>query len=175
MKRHIKLFLFILLIIAVMASCNKEFDYETEEPFIVVTSSPLGPDDFRNLYSSNYAIYDNGKLMLYTEPADDRKISDDAPMYETQIKQEEVEALKQLIEKNKFWELKEDLSNLDVMDGSSLYMTVNLTDESRTVGGQNPDDPKFTEVTDYVVDLVNDEDYKVWNENIKEHIFKLNP
>ncbi|SDZ09605.1 hypothetical protein SAMN05421736_10658 [Evansella caseinilytica] len=174
MKRCIKLFPFLILLL-VMTGCNETTNYEADGPFIVVTSSPAGEDDFRNLFSRNYAIYENGKLIVYTEPESKLKVGDDAPVYESQLKEEEVDQLKQLIEKNKFWKFHEDLSDNDTQDGSFLYVTIHLTDQSKTVGGLNPNNPKFIEIADYVFDLISDDDDELWEEEITDHIFKMNP
>lgn len=163
-----------MLFFVFIASCSQKTNYETDGPFIIATYSPAGPDDFRNMFSHIVSIRDNGTLQLYTEPTKTLKIGNDAPVHESQLKKEEIEKIKELIEKNKFWKFKEDLS-IDSQDGVFLYITVNLIDQSQKVGGLNPNDPKFIEIFDYVFDLIDDEDYGVWNEEIADYIIKMNP
>ncbi len=139
-----------------------------------MTYSPAGPDDFRNMFLQNYFIYENGKLIVYTEPGKRLKIDDNAPVYESELSKKEVDQVKTLIEQNKFWKFKEDLT-VDSEDGAFLYMTVKLTNESKKVGGLNPNDLKFKELTNHVIDLVNDKDYEFWKKEITNHIYKMNP
>lgn len=44
-----------------------------------MTYSPAGPDDYRNMYSVNYALYEDGTFILYTEKDKRLIISEDAP------------------------------------------------------------------------------------------------
>lgn len=173
-KKKLGLFVSIIFFIGFTASCSQKTNYATDGPFVVFTYSPAGPDEFRNMYSRNYALYENGKLILYTEPENKLKIGDNAPVSESQLTSDEVAEAKQLIEQNKFWKFKEDVST-ESQDGVFLYLTVNLTDESKTVGGLNPSEPKFIEITDYISNLVTKEERKAWNKEIKDHIYKMNP
>ena len=174
MKKKLGLFVSIMLFIGFIAGCSQKTNYATDGPFVLFTYSPAGPDDFRNMYSHNYALYENGKLVLYTEPGNKLKIGDDAPVLEIQVPKDDVVKVKQLIEQNKFWKFKKDVST-ESQDGVFLYLTVNLTDESKTVGGLNPSEPKFIEITDFISSLVTKEERKSWNEEIKDHIYELNP
>jgi len=175
MRQRIYLFIFMILLSALVVGCSTKTNYETDGPFIIFSHSPAGPDEYRNMFARNYSITENGKLTLYTESEDRIKIGDDAPVYEAQLQKSEVEKLKQLIEKNKFWNLQEDVSDDNSVDGSFLSITVNLTDQSKTVGGLNPNDSKFTEIADYIFNLIDVEDYRQWEEEIMNYIFKMNP
>lgn len=46
------------------------------------------------------------------------------------------------------------------MDGNYHYITVNLTDKTKTVGGLNPNEPRFALIEEAVFDLVSDEKYQ---------------
>lgn len=164
-----------MLLFAFMGGCSKNLDFATDEPFIVVSSSIAGPDIARNFYPTNISLYDNGKLVLHTETTEKIVIGEDAPIVKMQLEENEVDNVKRLIKKNEFWKFKEDVSDDDSVDGSFLYITVNLTDESKTVGGLNPDHPEFNDIADYVRKLVSDDDYRWWNKEIKEYIIETNP
>src|SRR5699024_6423539 len=144
-------------------------------PFIVVTTSPGGEEEYREFFPRNFSVYDNGQLVLHTEPTDNIKVGKNAPKYETELNKNEIEKIKQLIDENNFWRFREDLSDDNSLDGSSIYITVNLTDDSKTVGGLNTNYSRFLEIADYVFDLVSDKDYRVWYEQITDHIHKINP
>ncbi len=175
MRKRINVFIFIILFFGLIIGCIPKTNYETGRPFIIFSYTPAGPDEYRNMFTRNYSITENGKLALYTESEDRIEIGDDAPVYKAQLQKDEVEKLKQLIEKNKFWTLKEDLSDNNSVDGSFLNITVNLTDQSKTVGGLNPYDSGFKEIADYVFDLIDYEDYIQWDSEITDYIFKTNP
>src|SRR5690625_2341592 len=73
-----------------LVGCMKNYDFASEEPFIIVTISPAGPDDYRNLYSENISIDNDGNLLLYTEESKDRIITEDAPVFQMQLNEKEV-------------------------------------------------------------------------------------
>src|SRR5699024_982114 len=144
---------------------------EKNEPFIIASWSPAGPDHILNFYPRKVSISNDGTLRMFTEQTKNIKIGDDAPIVEKQLDTSEVEKVKELIEKNKYWKLNENLDS-DSLDGSYSYITVNLTDQTKTVGGLNPIEPRFEEIFDYVFDLVGSNN---WSEEIKEHILEMNP
>ncbi len=165
-----------ILFLILTSGCSKklDYDYATDEPFIVVSSSIAGPDIARNFYPTNISLYDNGKLVLHTESTKDIFIGEDAPVVELEVEKSEVDSIKRLMKKNGLWELG-DVSDNDSVDGSFLYITVNLIDESKTVGGLNPNNDSFNEIFDSVSDLVDSEDYRLWHEEINDYIIEKNP
>lgn len=164
----------IILFIIIAGGCSKP-DYETEDPFIITTHTPAGPDHYRNMYSRNVAIYDHGKLVVYTEPSKNITIGDDAPVLEAELDQVEVEEVKRLLEINKFWKFKDDVTDHSSVDGSFYSITVNQKHGSKKASGLNPIDEKFNEIVDYVFDLANGEDYAAWKEEIEDYILEMNP
>lgn len=165
----------VMLFIIIAGGCSKKPDYETEGPFIIATHSPAGPDHYSKMYSRNVAIYDSGKLVVYTEPSKSITIGDDAPVLEVALEQAEVDEVKRLLEKNKFWKFKDDVTDHGSVDGSFYYITVNQKHGSKKVGGLNPTDEKFNEIVDYVFDLASGEDYAAWKEEIEDYILEMNP
>lgn len=161
-----------------IAGCNqKKTNYETEGPFIEVTGYKGGEINDLESFPRIHAVYESGKLKLYSEMEPDRKIviGDDAPVYEQDISDEDVEQIKTLIEKNNFWKLDEYLPDDGALDADSRYITVHLTDESKTVGGYSPAHSGFSEISRYVSGLVDYEDYKQWADEMEEHIQEMNP
>lgn len=167
-------FVYFVLLLVFIGGCQ-QINYETNGPFVIATSSPAGPEEYRNMYSSNVAVTNDGEVTLYTEAKDGLEIGDDAPVFETKISKNEVAKLKALIKRNKFWKLKDDISDDDSVDGGFLYITVNASDESKRVGGLNPYDPNFLELHDYIFDLISNEDFGNWREEIQRHIYEMNP
>ena len=58
MKRKLGLFVSIMLFIGFIAGCSQKTNYATDEPFVLFTYSPAGPDDFRNMYSPLAGVTD---------------------------------------------------------------------------------------------------------------------
>src|SRR5699024_8892986 len=122
--------------------CNSDYNYESEGPFITVTSASAGEIEINEHFDVNYSVYENGDIHLYSSESDDPYIGNDAPVFKTKISNEEVDQIKHLLEKYKFHKMKDDIS-VDSEDGSFLYVTVYLEDEAKEVGGLNPDDEQF--------------------------------
>ena len=164
-----------MLFMLFFVGCSEEYDYETEGPFIIVTTSPAGPDDYRNFFPRNISIHSDGTLRIYTKSFDEFIIGKDAPIFETQLEEEQVETLKELIKKHNFLKMEENLEDPTVMDGGYEYITVILSDTSKKVGGLNPTDPAFSEIKDYVYELVDNDSYNNWLQQVKEYIFERYP
>lgn len=156
-----------------MTGCAQQPEYATDKPFILVTNYSAGPDDYRNMYHVNIAIDQNGRLQLYADEDEELKIDDDAPVFETQLDEEQIDALQKVIEEQQFWELPEDVSTPSE-DGGFSYITVNRADESKKVGGLNVDDEQFMEIRQQVFDLVDPGDYNEWTVDIEEFIWEKN-
>ena len=174
-SRKTSLFLCCLLFILLLIGCTKKYDYATDGPFIITSWYPAGADDYRNMYDKNISIDHDGNLVLYTTAKDDQlRIGNNAPVLEIQLDDNQVNRVKDIILEQKFWRLPEDVSTPSE-DGSFSYITVNLTDKTKKVGGLNTDDLQFIEIRKYILSLVDDDDFKRWTEDIEAHIAELNP
>src|SRR5699024_6716804 len=99
---YIPLFIYSILLIG----CSHTYDFASEGKIITVTTSPGGPDDYRNLISRNITVYADGTVIL----ANDENPEENAPIFKTKIKKEQVEQIKTLLEEEKFLKLKDDVS-----------------------------------------------------------------
>ena len=54
-------------------------------------------------------------------------------------------------------------------------ITVLLEEEEKTVRANDPVDASFIEIRNYVMDLIDDEDYEEWEKELKKYIKKENP
>lgn len=169
MKRIIGL----IVLMIVLVGCGERTDYETEGPFVVMTYAPAGPDHVLNLYARHISIDENGILTIYTEPTETIELGEDPPIAQIEISEEEVNRVKELIERSSFSDFEADISDMEVMDGSSVHITVHWSGESKRVGGWNPSDPAFTEIADYIFELASDE-IGEWEDEIEAHIEKMN-
>src|SRR5690625_2076344 len=156
-----------------MIGCAKKYNYATDEPFVIATSYSAGPDDYRNMYDRNISIDQDGNLVLYTTGNSDIVLGADVPMLEVQLDEEQVIELEDVIQEQKFLSMQDDVSTPSE-DGGYGYVTVNLENKSKEVGGLNPDNSQFIEVHRYIFSLVDDDDFKDWEEEVEEYIWEMN-
>jgi len=162
-----------LALIILMIGCAKKYNYATDEPFVIATSYSAGPDDYRNMYDRNISIDQDGNLVLYTTGNSDIVLGADVPMLEVQLDEEQVIELEDVIQEQKFLSIQDDVSTPSE-DGGYGYVTVNLENKSKEVGGLNPDNSQFIEVHRYIFSLVDDDDFKDWEEEVEEYIWEMN-
>lgn len=157
-----------------IAGCTTTYDYTTDGPFVISSNYSAGPDDYRNMYPTHISIDHHGNLLLYTSGKNRLTIGDDAPIFKMQLSEEQVNDVKRVIQEQKFWELPEDVSTPSE-DGAFSYVTVHLSSQVKKVGGLNPNDPQFLEIRKFISQLIDDDDYRKWKEDIEEHIWERNP
>lgn len=174
MKKIFVLLLPVMVLLPLISSCNTKTNYATDEPFIIITIQPAGEDDYRNLFSRNIALYDDGRLLLYKTKEDSEDIDTEAPFWETQLTETDTKAVKTAIEDHHFWRMPEDVSSPSE-DGTFYYTTVHLTDETKTVGGLNPDHESFFAIQDMVKSKIPDNEYEDWQEKTTDYMFETHP
>src|SRR5699024_6754330 len=59
-------------------------------------------------------------------------------------------------------------------DGGSSYVTVNLKNDSKKVGGLNPDNDRFLNIRQSITGMVDEDEYAEWREEVEEHIWEHN-
>ena len=111
------------------------------------------------LYELSLFKDDDGNLTLYTTESEDLKLGDDVPVLEIQLDEKQVNRIKEIVQEQKFWILPEDVSTPSE-DGSFSYITVNLANKSKKVGGLNSDHARFIEIHRYIFNLIDEEDYR---------------
>ena len=73
---------------------------------------------------------------------------------------------------NQFWKLNESESNPE--GKLEEAMTVHLTDESKTVGGKEPNNERYTFIKDSLFEQIDSEDYESWQDKVFRHFDQLN-
>lgn len=156
-----------------ITGCNNYTNYAKDGPFISVRSSSASMESYEKSYPITYAVYENGTLILSTDPLKKRGrvIDEDPPEHEVTIDNEKVKEIQSLIEKNNFWKMAEDIS-IESEDGGYIYVTVHLTDESKTVGGLNPKNDDFLEIQQYVSSVVPSSGFKKWSTQVEEYLLE---
>lgn len=176
MKRILLLFTIFPLTTLLLVSCQQALDFAEEEPFVIVTTNYGGENTIEHFYPRNLSIDAEGNVTLYSEAYSEIVMGDDAPTVETTISESEVKHIQEMIEEYDFWKQDEDIGDHNSNDGTNIKMTVNLTDDSKTVGGYNPLDEEFNELTHYIYyEYIDAYEHSDWEEEIKEHIIEMNP
>lgn len=153
---------------------NNKTDYSMDDPFLLLSIEHIWADSSLNLYHHNISIDVDGNLVLFADEEKNVVIGEDAPVLNMQLKSEELEKMKELIQTH-FWKLNVFIRNVDSSGGNMESITVNLADEAKRVRGAEPDHPRFVTIRNYIIDLVEEEDYKAWTKELEEHITELNP
>ena len=144
MKKTIKLFLIIFFTI-VCSSCGMEKDIIR-----------IGKGDLVIEYTSS-PIFTNreDKIEYYIRLYDDKTISSGKDKYE--VSNEDYQKIINYAFSPSFVNMKQDLTDDRVMDGSSRYITLHFEDgTSKKYGGLNPSDSKFLKL------------YKMLNEAVEK-------
>lgn len=169
-----------LFILFILSACTNDIDFVEDEPFVKLTPYLAAEGTIVDHFPKNITVSDNGEVVVFTEDVLDRRgeeveldAGENPPTIEKEISSEEVKELQDLIKKNKFFSIPEDITDYDVMDGGGSRITVYTTDGERTVGGENTDHEGYLEIRNYIYDLVKDE-YSDWVEETEEYLIELN-
>ena len=147
------------------------YEYVENEPFVIASWGPAGPDEDIKMYRRNISIDSEGTLLLYPGKAEQLKVETEAPVIEKQLSQKQVERIQHTIEEQKFWSLPKDLSTPSE-DGSYQYITVKQMDQTKKVGVLNTDNRQFQIIHDDITELVNDQEMKQWKKEVEAYLTK---
>lgn len=156
---------FILSILLI--GCSTTYDLSSEGPIITVSTSPGGPDDYRNLIGQYVTVYADGTVIL----ANDEDPKDSAPIFQKNIKKEQIEEIKTLLKKERFLKLNKDVSTPSE-DGSRYSITAYFSNTKKEVAGWNPDNESFHKIRKHVNQLIDEKDRAQWLTDISEYIWE---
>src|SRR5699024_11619920 len=115
----------------------------------------------------------DGNLIVYAESqGDTHKAGDsnDVPQLKVQLTDSELDGVKEQIAEH-FWKMKELIINPD--SGSrEESITVQLEEDEKEVHGDDPINPRFIAIRDYVIDLIDKEEFEAWTDEIKDEIWE---
>lgn len=148
-----------------------EYNYVEDEPFVIASWGPAGPEEDIKMYRRNISIDSDGKLLLYPSEDEKLKVGKDAPVVEKQLSKKQVEHIKNTIEEQKFWTLSKDLSTPSE-DGGYQYVEVKQIDKTKKVGGLNTDNQQFQTIHDEIFDLVDTKEMKKWRKEVEAYLTK---
>src|SRR5699024_4266894 len=91
---------------------------------------------------------------------------------EMQVDDKKIDKLQELIQMH-FWKLNEHIINSEG-ENKSESITVQLTDESKTVQGSDPDHHRFLAIRDEIMDILDKEAYETWEDEVNESLWEKN-
>lgn len=149
-------------------------DFIKDEPFFILTmETPEGSAEPPFIYRYKYTIDLDGNLIVYAESqGDTHKAGDsnDVPQLKVQLTDTELDGVKEQIAEH-FWKMKELIINPD--SGSrEESITVQLEEDEKEVHGDDPINPRFIAIRDYVIDLIDKEEFEAWTDEIKDEIWE---
>ena len=164
--KRIKFLGFIFLLALVfLTGCFNSYTYEDSGTLVTAVLSPAGPDEQINLFERRITIDVDGTLILSAEEEEDTN----RPTVEKTLSDSKIDQLKEKIEEEKFKKLEEDVT-APAEDGAYYQITVHFADHTQTAEGWNPSDEQFNALHDYIFNLVDDEVYEDWEEDVREYL-----
>jgi len=174
-----KLISSLFLLLLFLTACSNNIDFVEEGPFVELELYSASAGTYLDHFPEIITVSSNGEVNLFTEEMVSRsgrvemKVDKDVPKVEKKISAEEVEEIKDVIEKNKFFSLPTDVTDYGVMDGGGSKITVYGKNQEKIVGGENTDNDKYLEIRNIIFKQVKDE-YSDWLEETEDYLFDLN-
>src|SRR5699024_12104744 len=113
-------------------------------------------------------LNNNGSLKVVAKDHDEKVIKDIEPLKIT-FNDDDIDKFQNILT-NQFWKLNENESNSE--GKLEEAMTVHLTDESKTVGGIEPNNERYTFIKDRLFEQIDSEDYESWQDKVFSHFDK---
>ena len=161
----------IVAISVFLFGCTNSLTFSEEnEPIIEYEYGDYGSDLIYNLYSTKIIFYGDGQGKITTPINEESGIDKEAPRtIAFELKNKDMKELQSEIEASRFFSLPEDLSDMSVMDGGYKYITVHTVDQSRRVGGSNPDNETINTLSEQIIEKVPDGIIHSFREGIEEY------
>lgn len=167
------------LLLIMLSSCSNKIDFVEEGVFVKMQLGLASEEDYLEHYPKIITVSNDGTVRLFTENKSSRNrvfdlyVGENPPEIVTQITNQEVDDIKNIITESHFFSLDTDLTDYGVMDGSSVNITVYAKDKERKVGGENPNHQGFSNIKDVIFKHVSD-DYYDWREETRKYIYEVN-
>src|SRR5699024_2642104 len=95
---------------------------------------------------------------------------DNAPIFKTKIKKEQIEQIKTLLEEEKFLKLKDDVSEPSE-DGAHYSIIAYFSNEKKEVAGWHRSNESFHKIRKHVTPLIDKKDSEQWSKYISEYLW----
>lgn len=147
--------------------------YNEGGPFLsLMIENPIPTEYYYDQYYQEMTLDLDGNLKIIAKAYEDHEteIKEIEPL-ELTVSDESIAHIQHLIKEN-FWKLNEVESNYD---GKFMeYMTVYLSEASKTVSGYEPDNPRYTTLKEAIFKLIPDDLLKAWDQQVLEHFDQAN-
>ena len=156
-----------------------EIEFVEEGPFVKLELYLASSGTYLDHFPKIITISNDGNVQVFTKEmvsANGRiemEVGDNPPTIEKKISSKQVEEIKQVIEKNRFFSIPKDVTDYDVMDGDGSRITVYEKEEKRTVRGENSSHQEYNEIEEVIFNQVEDE-YDDWVKETEDYLFELN-
>lgn len=174
-----KVIVLVFVIFVLLIGCTKKIDFVEEGPFVKLELYSASEGTYLDHFPKIITVSHDGSVDVFTKERvrDDGRVEmkagDDAPTIEKKISEKEVNEIKQLIEKNRFFSLPNDVTDYDVMDGSGSRITVYEREREKKVGGENSNNEQYNEIEAIIFKHVKGE-YREWEEETRDYLYELN-
>src|SRR5699024_3496273 len=127
-------------------------------------------DYYDEKYIEEITLNNNGYLKVVAKDQEEKIIKDIEPLKIT-FDDDNIDKFQNILT-NQFWKLNE---NESYPEGQlEEAMTVHLTDESKTVGGMEPNAERYTFIKDSLFEQIGSEHYESWQDQVFRYFDKLN-
>lgn len=152
---------------------DSKTDYNTEEPFLVLTMEKTWDKTSSRIYYHNVSIDMDGNVVLYANENKYSMLDGASPTIEVHATDKELADITKLIEEN-YWEIEE--YNYSPDGGRQMdLITLNLTEDRLNVQGNDPEDHGFMAIRNAMLQFIDDETYETWDKKARKYIVESNP
>lgn len=158
---------------------SNEIEFVEEGPFVKLELYSASSGTYLDHFPKIITISNDGNVQVFTKEMVstngriEMEVGDTPPTIEKKISSKQVEEIKQVIEKNRFFSIPKDVTDYDVMDGDGSRITVYEKEEKRTVRGENSSHQEYNEIEEVIFNQVEDE-YDDWVKETEDYLFELN-
>ncbi|MDE6023967.1 MAG: hypothetical protein K2G45_00785 [Lachnospiraceae bacterium] len=138
--------------------CGKEEIPElNQDRLIEITSKPIGMTEDYMSYTLHICIYNDCSVEIYADNFDKLYDELDRKTQHISISSTELDALKELILKERAYDMRENVGNRDLTIGTAKTFTVYSSFGTHKSGGLSPSNINFLKVYDFVYNLAREE------------------
>jgi|SRR5699024_1106821 len=168
-----------LMFIVLLTGCTNKIEFDEEGIFVKLELYSASSGTYLDHFPEIITISNDGEVQVFTEEIVSKsgkiemEVGDNPPTIDKEISSKQVEEIKEVIEKNRFFSIPKDVTDYEVMDGGGSRITVYEKEQQRTVGGENSSHQKYNEIKDIIFKHVKDE-YSDWVKETEDYLFELN-
>lgn len=168
-----------LMFMMLLPGCTNTIEFVEEGIFVKLELYSASSGTYLDHFPKIITISNDGDVQVFTEEVVrksgriEMEVGDNPPTIEKEISSKQVEEIKQVIEKNRFFSIPKDVTDYEVMDGGGSRITVYEKEQQRTVGGENSSHQEYNEIEEAIFNQVKDEYYD-WVKETEDYLFELN-